>query len=102
MNNIFKNPYLNSLYAEMYIIIVVWIMSNIGEPNTPDTFFDPVAALSLFVLSVAVMGYFFFGVPLQVYLDGKRNQSITFFMQTVVSFATITAIVLAVVSVWPR
>lgn len=102
MKNIFKNPYLNSLYAETYIIIVVWIMSNIGAPNTPDTFFDPVAALSLFVLSVAVMGYFFFGAPLQFYLAGKKNQSIPFFMKTVISFAVITAIVLIIVSIWPR
>lgn len=102
MNNIFKNPYLNSVYAEIYIIIVVWIMSNVGAPNTPDTFFDPIAGLSLFVLSVAVMGYFFFGAPLQVYLDGKKNQSIAFFMQTVMSFAAITATVLIIVSIWPR
>lgn len=102
MSRLFKNSYLNSIYAEIYIVIVVWIMHHVGAPDTPDTFFDPIAALSLFVLSVTVMGYFFFGVPLQLYLDGEKKQSVAFFMQTVVSFAAITAIVLIGVSIVPR
>ena len=65
MNKIFKNPYLNSICAELYIIIVVLIMHLISKPNTPDNFFDPVAGISLFVLSAAVMGYLFLGQPLQ-------------------------------------
>jgi len=102
MNKRAKNPYLNSIYAETYIILVVWIMSHIGKPNTPDTFFDPVAALSLFVLSGAVMGFLFLGEPLQLYLDGKKQQAISFFMRTVIGFAAITVIALLIVSSVPR
>lgn len=102
MNKLSKKAYLNSIYAELYIILVVWILNHIGAPNTPDKFFDPVAALSLFVLSVAAMGYFFFIEPLRFYLDGKKKESVAFFINTVISFAAITAIVLLAVSIAPR
>ncbi len=102
MKKLSKNPQINSIYAEIYIVVVVFIMQNMGAPDTPDTFFAPVAALSLFVLSVAVMGYFFFGEPLWLYLDGKKKEAVSFFMRTVISFAVITALVLIVVSIQPR
>ena len=93
MNKIFKNPYLNSIYAEAYIIILVSLISYVGKENSPDNFFSPVAALSLFVLSAALMGYLFLGEPLQLFLDGEKKQSVSFFMKTVISFAVITTIV---------
>lgn len=102
MNKIFKNPYLNSIYAEVYIIIVVSIIHYVGAPNTPDSFFDPIAAISLLVLSAAVMGYLFLGVPLQLYLDGEKKQSVNFFMKTIISFAAITAVAFIIVSSVPR
>lgn len=102
MNKIFKNPYINSISAELYIIIVVSIIHNIAKPDTPDNFFDPVAGISLFVLSAAIMGYLFLGQPLQLYLDGKKKQSVTFFMKTVISFSIITAIAFIIVSSVPR
>lgn len=98
MNRIFKNPYLNSIYAEIYIVLVVSILHGVSAPNTPDTFFDPIAAISLFVLSAAVMGYLFLGEPLQLYLDGKMKEAVAFFMRTVMSFAVITAIAFVIVS----
>ncbi len=42
MDQCFKNPYLNSVYAEIYIILVVSLIHLVGEPNTPDSFFDSV------------------------------------------------------------
>ena len=98
MNKLFKNPYLNSVYAEVYIIIVAWIMRHAGAPNTPDTFIDPIAALSLFVLSAAVITYLFLGEPVQLYLNGEKQQSVSFFMKTVASFAVITLIAFIIVS----
>jgi len=98
MNKLFKNPYLNSIFAEGYIIVVAFVMSHVAKPDTPDNFFTPIAALSLFVLSAAVMGYFFLSGPLQLYLDGEKKQSVAFFMKTVISFAVLTAIVLFVAS----
>ena len=102
MDTIFKNPYLNSVYAEAYIAIVASVIHFIGEPNTPDTFFDPIAALSLLTLSAAVMGYLFVGVPIQLYLDGEKKRSAVFFMRTVLGFASLTAVAFTIVSVVPR
>lgn len=102
MDRIFKNPYLNSVYAEVYIVIVALIIRYVGEPNTPDTFFDPIAALSLLTLSAAVMGYLFVGVPLQLYLDGEKKRSVAFFMRTVLGFAALTAAAFVIVSIVPR
>ena len=98
MEKVFKNPYLNSVYAEAYIVIIAFIMRHVAKPDTPDNFFTPMAALSLFVLSVAVMGYIFLGEPLQLYLNGERKKSVAFFTKTVISFAAITAIVFIILS----
>jgi len=94
---LFKNPYLNSVYAEIYIIIVVSAVHYVGKSNTPDNFFTPMAVLSLLVLSVAVVGYLFIGEPLQLYLDGQKKEAISFFMKTVMSFAAITVIIFIIV-----
>lgn len=102
MNKLFKNPYLNSIYAEIYIIIVTSIIHYVGKPNTPDAFFDPIAGLSLFVLSAAIMAYLFIGEPLQLYLDGEKKKAVAFFMRTVISFAVITMLAFIIVSSIPR
>lgn len=96
MNKIFKNPYLNSVYAEVYIILIVSLITYIGKQDSPDNFFSPVAALSLFVLSASVMGYLFLGEPLQLFLDGEKKQAVSFFMKTVITFAVITLILFVV------
>ena len=88
-----KNPYLNSLYAEAYILILVAGAHVFAMPNTPDTnFFDPIVALSLFVLSAAIMGFLFLGEPLQLYPNGEKKQAVSFFMKTVLGFAVLTVI----------
>lgn len=94
MRNLLENPYVNSVLAEAYIILVVSTIQLISPPpDTPDTFFTPIAALSLFVLSAAVMGYLFLGQPLQLYFNGQKEQAVSFFMKTVVTFAVITILV---------
>lgn len=96
MNKIFKNPYINSIYAEAYIILLVSLIRYIGKEDSPDNFFSPVAALSLFVLSAAVMGYLFLGESLQLFWDGEKKQAVSFFMKTVITFAIITLILFVV------
>lgn len=56
-----------------------------------------IAMLSLFVLSAAVMGYFFFFQPLQLYLDGEKKQAVNLFIKTVGIFACITALVFSII-----
>ncbi len=96
----FKHPYLNSIFAEIYIIFVVSLIHLIGQSDTPDKFFDPVAALSLFVLSASIMGYLFLGEPIQLYLNGEKKEAVSFFAKTVLGFAVITLIIFIIVRFW--
>lgn len=99
MNTIFKNPYIKSIVAEIYIIIIVSIINLFSKPNTPDTFFDSIAAISIFVLSAAIMGYLFLGEPIQLYLNGEKQKATSFFLKTVLGFAVITLAVVIILKV---
>ena len=96
MKTIFKNPYIHSILAEIYIIIVVSVIHWFAKPNTPDTFLDSAVAISLFVLSASVMGYLFLGEPLQLYLDGEKKKAVSFFFKTVLGFAVITIVAIVI------
>lgn len=89
-----KNPFINSLAAALYIAIIASLLfyGKNFVPNVPDTIFAPIAMLSLFVLSAAVMGYIFLSQPIQMYLDGSKKPALKLFGQTLVSFAVITVI----------
>lgn len=95
----FKNPLVNGLLAEIYIIFIASIMNLLKAPNTPDTPFDGVVFLSLFVLSAAIMGYLFIGEPLQLYLNGEKAKAVSFFGKTVSTFAVLTIIAVVVLRV---
>jgi hypothetical protein len=93
-----KNPYLNALFAGLYIVLVV-ILINYGPVlvrQKPDTILAPIAMLSLLVLSAAFMGYLFFFQPVLIYVEGKKREAVHFFTKTLVVFAVITAIVVIV------
>lgn len=91
-----KNPYKNAFTALGYIFLVALVL-NFGErfaSDKPDTFFAPVAFISLFSLSAAIMGYLFLGTPILMFLNGEKKEGVSLFLKTVVSFAVITAVVL--------
>jgi uncharacterized membrane protein len=90
-----KNPVINGLAASAYIILIASVM-NWGTKmvSHPNTFLAPVAVISLFTLSAAVMGYLFCYQPAQLYFDGKKKQAVQLFLQTVLVFACITVLVL--------
>ena len=90
-----KNPFINAASATLYIIIIALVMY-FGTKNVPQnaSIIGPIAALSLFTLSAAVMGYIFCFQPVQLYLDGKKKEAINIFLQTVGIFAVITAVIL--------
>lgn len=92
-----KNPIINSLGATAYIFLVAAVMF-FGQKFAPkqDTFLAPIAILSLFTLSAAVMAYVFGFEPLQLFLDGKRKQAVNLFLQTVICFAATTLVLLLV------
>lgn len=90
-----KNPVINGLAALSYIFIIVSVM-NFGTRMMPhpNSFMAPVAAVSLFTLSAAVMGYVFCYQPAQLYFDGKKKEAVRLFLQTVAVFACITILML--------
>ncbi len=92
-----KNPILNALAAVLYITLVAAVMFYGGRMGGPDnSIIAPIAILSLFTLSAAVMGYLFLGEPIQLYLNGKRKEAVNLFLQTVGVFSIVTIIALAI------
>lgn len=94
-----KNPFINALSATGYILLVVSALSYVSKTQSdkPDTFFAPVAFLSLLTLSILVMTYLFFYQPVQLFIEGKKKQAVQLFVQTTSIFAGITAVVLVLV-----
>ncbi|KKP65430.1 MAG: hypothetical protein UR61_C0024G0005 [candidate division WS6 bacterium GW2011_GWE1_34_7] len=87
-----KNPFYNAFAAILYIVAVVFTVNLIDELETNEglgQYVMPILVISILTLSVAVMGYIFFFQPLKLFLDGKKEQAISFFLKTVGTFAII-------------
>jgi hypothetical protein len=93
-----KNPYLNAVAAAVYIGLVGTFMNFVERSGTqPDSkWLGGIAFISLVTLSVATMGYFFAFKPLQMYLDGQKQEAVSFFLKTVGTFAVITVVLLLI------
>lgn len=91
-----KNPLINALGAASYIFSVVIVMNWVTEPlrDKPDTFFAPIAALFVLTLSAAVMAYLFFYQPVLLLIEGKKKESVSYFVKTVGIFGSVTGVVL--------
>ena len=86
-----KSPILNAFLATIYIVVVASIMKYGSDlPGPKDTILAPIAFISLFTLSAAVMGYLFVYQPLCFYLDGEKKKAVNFFLKTVGVFAVVT------------
>jgi hypothetical protein len=90
-----KNPVLNGFAAFVYIFLVVLIM-NFGMKMAPhpNSFVTPMAVISLFTLSAAVMGYVFCYQPAMLYFEGHKKSAVRLFLQTVAVFGCITAVIM--------
>jgi len=88
-----KNPFINALAATLYITVVATIPF-FGKQLFGDgkSFLIPIAMLSLFTLSAAVMGYLFLYQPLLLILDGHKKDAVKLFLQTIATFAGITLV----------
>lgn len=82
-----KNPFYNAFAAAGYIILVVLGINSMSRFAPEDNILMPMAALSLLVLSVCVMGFVFFFEPFRMYFDGKRAEALALFGKTVAIFA---------------
>jgi len=84
-------PLLNALSATLYISAVASIMYYLPKVIEPvESIIVPIALLSLFVLSAAVMGYIFCFQPIKQYIDGKKEESVKLFLMTLGYFAITT------------
>ena len=87
-----KNPLVNAVAALAYIAIVASIMfygPRIVGPRE-DTIIVPIAMISLFTFSVAVMAFIFFYQPFQLYFAGEKKTAAHLFLKTVLAFGCIT------------
>ena len=84
-----KKPFLNALGAALYIVIIVFVMQGASFllKSQNGTFVIPMAVLSMFVLSAAIMGYFFLSEPLQLFFENKKQEAISYFAKVVGFFA---------------
>jgi hypothetical protein len=90
-----KNPFINALAATVYIAIVASVLFYGPKNSGPGgALIIPIAMLSLFTLSAAVMGYIFLYQPLRLYAEGEKPRAVRLFLQTVAIFAVITVIAL--------
>ena len=88
-----RNPLVNALLAIMYIVLVSLILYygtlfKVGNHS----FTAPIALISLFTLSAATMGYLFLYKPFVMYFDGKKKPALDLFLQTLLIFGGITAL----------
>lgn len=93
-----KNPFLNAFAALGYIMVVTAVM-NYGSSLTPqpNQMVAPIAFLSLFTLSAAVMAYIFGYQPIMLLIENKKKQAVQLFLQTLAVFGGITVLALVLV-----
>lgn len=89
-----KNPFINAFFATLYITLVAVFMYY-GSQLFPqkDTVLAPIAMISLFTLSAAIMAYVFLYQPLMLFLGGHQKTAVKLFLQTIAAFAGITCLV---------
>ena len=63
----------------------------------PESFLAPVAFISMFTLSAAMMGLIFGYQPFKLYFDGKKKEAISLLFKTILTFAVTTLILLALI-----
>jgi hypothetical protein len=85
-----QNPIINALGAAGYIGLIVNLFSYAQKFSDSELgLMAPMIALSLFVISAAIMGYLFLYQPALLILEGKKNEGTKLFLLTVLSFAII-------------
>lgn len=84
-----KKPFLHALAAALYIVVIVLVIqsTNYFFKEQVETIVIPMTMLSLFVLSAAVMGFLFLSEPLQLLMENKKKEAISFFAKVVGFFA---------------
>jgi len=95
-----KNPIVNALLALAYIVGIVYLINHIAGGADPDTILMPIMMLSLLTLSAAVMAFLFLKQPVELLIDGKKQEAVTVFFKTIGVFALITFVVYLLLLRW--
>lgn len=91
-----KTPLFHALAAAAYIgLISLFFFYGSSLFGPDDNALMPMAMLSLFVLSAAIMGYLFLYRPILTYLEGDKAAALSFFFKTTGLFAGITLVFFA-------
>ena len=92
-----KNPLINALTSSFYIIAISLVM-DWGTKLAPKggSVLAPMAVISLFTLSAAIMGYVFCYQPLILYFEDKKKQAVRLFLETTGVFALVTVSLLVI------
>lgn len=104
MNKTTQTALIDAALTSLYIAGVGTFMNfasklKIGDD---DSFFGPIAFLSVFVLSAAVTSSLMFGKPALWYLDGKKKEALSLGMQTIGFFFVITVVIFTVLVISTR
>jgi hypothetical protein len=97
MNNskLVSYAFVHSILVFLYTTGVVWLLSNGNKLfGTKDTFWSPVLALLLFVLSATIVGSLVLVRPAYLYFSGLRQEAVKLLAFTVGWLVLITAIVM--------
>jgi hypothetical protein len=90
-----RSPLINALGATAYITLIASVLYyGPGKSFVIDGVIAPIILLSLFVLSAAMMGYFFLYQPAQLFFENKPKEAARFFITTVLIFACVTAAII--------
>lgn len=89
-----KKPFYFAFGAAVYIIVIVLVISTVGSllQDQEDTIIIPMTMLGLFVLSTAVMGYLFLSVPLELFMENRKQEAVAFFAKIMGIFACFVAV----------
>lgn len=91
-----KNPFYNAGLALLYIVFVVTVITvgtYFAGDNPDDNYLMPVGMISLFVVSAAIMGYLVMYQPVVMLLDGKRQEAVKLFGQTVATLGVVAFVI---------
>ena len=89
-----KKPFLHALGAALYIVIIVIVAQLVSGAlkSQNGTILIQMTALSLFVLSAAIIGYFFLSESLYLLVENRKQEAIAFFAKVVGFFACFVAL----------
>ena len=95
-----KNPFINALMAAGYISGIVFVMRTLSSVKViEESPLIPMAMLSLFVLSAALMGVLFFYQAISLFLENKKPEAVIFLFKSLGTFV-IFILILAVLIIY--